>query len=85
MYITGLKKCKTLSNYLHDEKVSWRKAIKQMCQNLHNGYYWLMELWLLPSLYLSVLSKPPKIYIMKNQKQTVHVIIILKAGFCNPW
>ena len=28
MYITSLKKCKTLSNYLHDEKVSWRKAMK---------------------------------------------------------
>lgn len=61
------------------------KSHKVNVPKLHNGYHWLIELWLLPSLYLSVLSKPPKIYIMKNQKQTVHVIIILKAGFCNPW
>lgn len=38
-----------------------------------------MELWLLPSFIFVCTFQASKIYIMKNQKQTVHVIIILKA------
>lgn len=37
------------------------------------------------NLYFSVFSRCSKMCIFKNQKQIVHAIIILNAGFCNPW